>query len=203
MTIQGETSAPPHDGAPNEREDENTIEPVEPVESTEPAETPEDEPQKENKQSFMEAARSKRLRPFVIISVSYLLFTITDGAIRMIVLLHAYNKNFSALQVAVMFTLYELAGVVTNLAAGLMGARWGIRFTLIFGLILQLLSYGLLFGWQDDWSQTSAIIYVTVRWLENVWALTLVHCLTRLGYLIWFVSREYRWHRCLPVLPKT
>lgn len=69
------------------------------------------------KESFMTAARSKRLRPFVIISSSYLLYTITDGAIRMIVLLHAYNKNFSALEVAIMFTLYELAGVFTNLVS--------------------------------------------------------------------------------------
>ena len=115
-----------------------------------------------NKQSFMDAARSEALRPFVIISTSYLLFTITDGAIRMIVLLHAYNKNFSALQVAIMFTLYELAGVATNLAAGAMGARWGIRFTLVIGLSLQLLSYGLLFGWQDSWSKSTSIIYVTI-----------------------------------------
>ena len=103
-----------------------------------------------------------RLRPFVIISITYLLFTVTDGAIRMIVLLHAYNKSFSALQVAFMFTLYELAGVFTNLAAGMMGARWGIRFTLIVGLCLQIFSYGLLFGWQDDWSQRTAIVYVTI-----------------------------------------
>lgn len=130
----------------------NASQPTEPNNATEPAE----------KQTFMQAARSQRLRPFIIISISYLLFTITDGAIRMIVLLHAYNKSFSALQVAFMFTLYELAGVVTNLAAGLMGARWGIRFTLIFGLLLQILSYGLLFGWRDDWSQLLAIVYVTV-----------------------------------------
>jgi len=103
-----------------------------------------------------------RLRPFVIISITYLLFTVTDGAIRMIVLLHAYNKSFSALQVAFMFTLYELAGVFTNLAAGMMGARWGIRFTLIVGLCLQIFSYGLLFGWKEDWSQRTAIIYVTI-----------------------------------------
>jgi Major Facilitator Superfamily len=119
-------------------------------------------PEAEKHQSFMDAARSKALRPFVIISTSYLLFTITDGAIRMIVLLHAYNKGFSALQVAIMFTLYEAAGVVTNLAAGLMGARWGIKSTLVTGLCLQLFSYGLLFGWQDDWSQSTAIIYVTI-----------------------------------------
>jgi hypothetical protein len=113
------------------------------------------------KQSFVQAAGSKALRPFVIISSSYLLFTITDGAIRMIVLLHAYNKSFSAFEVAIMFTLYELAGVFTNLAAGVMGARWGIRFTLILGLTLQVISYALLFGWQDDWSKKQAIIYVT------------------------------------------
>jgi hypothetical protein len=74
-------------------------------------------------ESFMEAASSKRLRPFVIISSSYLLFTITDGAIRMIVLLHAYNKNFSALEVSIMFTLYELAGVFTNLVGPEINAR--------------------------------------------------------------------------------
>jgi hypothetical protein len=65
--------------------------------------------------NFMAAATSKALRPFVIISSSYLLFTITDGAMRTIVLLHAFNKSFSAWEVAVMFTLYELAGVFTNL----------------------------------------------------------------------------------------
>jgi len=43
-----------------------------------------------------------------------------------------------------------------------MGARWGIKCTLISGLMLQLVSYGLLFGWQDDWSQTTSIIYVTI-----------------------------------------
>eukprot|EP00586_Coscinodiscus_wailesii_P019282 CAMPEP_0172497588 /NCGR_PEP_ID=MMETSP1066-20121228/101884_1 /TAXON_ID=671091 /ORGANISM="Coscinodiscus wailesii, Strain CCMP2513" /LENGTH=378 /DNA_ID=CAMNT_0013270447 /DNA_START=55 /DNA_END=1187 /DNA_ORIENTATION=- len=106
--------------------------------------------------------KSSALRPFVIISSSYLLFTITDGAIRMIVLLHAYNKGFSAMQVAIMFTLYELAGAFTNLAAGMMGARWGIKLTLICGLTLQLLSYGLLFGWRDDWTQRQAMVYVTI-----------------------------------------
>ena len=59
--------------------------------------------------------RRGALFPFAIISISYLLFTVTDGALRMIVLLHAYSKDFSAMQVALMFTLYECAGVVTNL----------------------------------------------------------------------------------------
>jgi len=60
----------------------------------------------------------------------------------MIVLLHAYNLGFSAWQTAIMFTLYEVAGVVTNLLAGLMGARWGIKSTLLTGLTLQLAGIG-------------------------------------------------------------
>lgn len=126
-----------------------------------PDETPADSPEAQP-QGIMNAARSKALRPFIIISSSYLLFTITDGAIRLIVLLHAYNKGFSALEVAIMFSLYELAGVFTNLAAGFMGAAWGIRFTLVSGLTLQLFSYGLLFGWNDNWDKSTAIIYVTI-----------------------------------------
>jgi Major Facilitator Superfamily len=142
--------------------DENTSSSAPPMEESNlTTKTAATVPTEEKKESFMQAAGSKALRPFVIISSSYLLFTITDGAIRMIVLLHAYNKNFSALEVAIMFTLYELAGVFTNLAAGVMGARWGIKFTLICGLTLQLISYALLFAWKDEWTKEQAIIYVT------------------------------------------
>ena len=101
------------------------------------------------------------LLPFVVISSTYLLFTITDGALRMIVLLHAYRKSFTAMEVTLMFVLYELAGVGTNLAAGIAGARWGIRATLVTGLLLQIVTFGLLFGWEDGWSKSQAILYVT------------------------------------------
>jgi hypothetical protein len=60
-----------------------------------------------------------------------------------------------------MLTLFELAGVFINLAAGVMGSRWGIKFPLICGLSLQYISYVLLFGWQDTWSKTEVIVYVT------------------------------------------
>lgn len=39
----------------------------------------------------------------------------------MIVLLHAYNMGFTAMEVAIMFSMYELAGVFTNLLAGMAG----------------------------------------------------------------------------------
>lgn len=102
------------------------------------------------------------LYPFAIISITYLLFTVTDGAVRMIVLLHAYNKGFTAMDVAIMFSFYELAGVVTNLCAGMLGARWGIKTTMLTGLTVQLVAFGMLFGWQNDWSTVVAIVYVTI-----------------------------------------
>lgn len=101
------------------------------------------------------------LWPFIIVSSSYLLYTITDGAIRMVVLLHAYEKGFSAMEVAIMFTLYEVAGVVTNLLAGIAGSRWGLRTTLLVGLSLQLVGISSLFGWEDEWGKLEAIIFVT------------------------------------------
>ncbi len=59
-----------------------------------------------------------------------------------------------------MYSHYVLFRVVLQIA-GLLGAKWGIKFTLICGLTLQIFSYGLLFGWRDDWSKRNAIIYVT------------------------------------------
>ena len=60
-----------------------------------------------------------------------------------------------------MFTLYETAGVVTNLLAGLAGAKWGIKTTQCCGLILQLVGLGMLCGWQDSWDKTTSIVFVT------------------------------------------
>ncbi|GLC44908.1 hypothetical protein PLESTB_001687900 [Pleodorina starrii] len=122
------------------------------------------EPRAETRKEAMQRQFSA-LRPFVIISLSYLLFTTTDGAVRMIVLLHAYRSGFSAWQVAIMFSLYETAGVVTNLAAGMMGAKWGIKWTLLSGLSLQLAGISMLYGWRDGWSvpenRWKGILFVT------------------------------------------
>jgi len=61
------------------------------------------------------------LGPFAIMSLAYVLFTTTDGGVRIIVLLHAYNQGFTALALASIFSGYELAGVVVNLLAGMAG----------------------------------------------------------------------------------
>mmetsp|Transcript_6929 Transcript_6929/g.19561 ORF Transcript_6929/g.19561 Transcript_6929/m.19561 type:complete len:581 (-) Transcript_6929:750-2492(-) len=121
------------------------------------------------------------LKPFVIISSSYLLFTVTDGAVRMIVLLHAYNLGFSAFETALLFMLYELAGVVTNLLAGAAGARWGIKTTLLTGLSFQLLGFAMLMGWQNEWGEPGnrwkGMLYVTIA---QMWC-GIAKDLTKLG----------------------
>jgi len=134
----------------------------------------------ESRKAYMKREYST-LKPFVIISSSYLLFTITDGALRMIVLLHAYGLGFSAFETAILFTLYEVAGVVTNLLAGVMGAKWGIRATLLTGLSLQVLGIGMLFGWQNEWAleenRWKGMLYVIIA---QMWA-GIAKDLTKLG----------------------
>ena len=107
------------------------------------------------------------LLPYSIISLSYVLFTTTDGAVRMIVLLHAYALGFSAMELAGVFAAYEAAGVAVNLLAGMAGSRFGIKATLLAGLTCQLAALGLLAGWQRDWSRTTAILYVTLSQILN------------------------------------
>ena len=83
----------------------------------------------------------------------------------MIVLLHAYQLGFSAWETAVMFSLYELAGVATNLAAGFVGSRWGIRACLLGGLTTQLAGISLLYGFTEAWAapgqKWKGLVYVT------------------------------------------
>jgi hypothetical protein len=76
----------------------------------------------------------------------------------------AYNQGFTAMEVAIMFTLYEVAGVVTNLAAGMLGARWGLKTTLLSGLTVQLVGLGMLFGWQNDWAKATVRYIYMVFW---------------------------------------
>ena len=66
-----------------------------------------------------------------------------------------------------MFSLYELAGVATNLLAGMAGATWGLRTTHVSGLAVQFLGIAMLCGWQDSWSKPTAILYVTLAQMLN------------------------------------
>ena len=81
---------------------------------------------------------------YVLITGSYWAFTLTDGALRMLVVLHFHELGYSPMDIAFLFLFYELFGVVTNLLGGWLAARSGLAITVIGGLLLQVIALGML-----------------------------------------------------------
>ena len=100
------------------------------------------------------------MRAYATVTASYWSFMLTDGALRMLVLLHFNALGFSPLQLAWLFLLYELAGIITNLSAGWLAARFGLLATLYSGLIIQIGALSALAGLDNTWSITSSVIFV-------------------------------------------
>lgn len=84
------------------------------------------------------------LRQYLVVTGNYWAFTLTDGALRMLIVLHFYNLGYSPLAIASLFLFYEFFGVVTNLAGGWLGARLGLNKTMNIGLMLQVLALAML-----------------------------------------------------------
>ncbi|AHE97725.1 organoarsenical effux MFS transporter ArsJ [Thioalkalivibrio paradoxus] len=78
------------------------------------------------------------LAAYARITANYWAFTITDGAIRMLVVLYFHQLGYSPLEIALLFLFYEFFGIVTNLAGGWLAARLGLNTTLISGTLLQI-----------------------------------------------------------------
>lgn len=84
------------------------------------------------------------VRQYLVITGNYWAFTLTDGALRMLVVLHFHALGYTPLEIALLFVFYELFGVVTNLVGGYLGARMGLNRTMNIGLLLQILALGML-----------------------------------------------------------
>ncbi|WP_236687888.1 organoarsenical effux MFS transporter ArsJ [Jannaschia aquimarina] len=85
---------------------------------------------------------------------------LTDGALRMLVLLHFHTLGFTPIQLAGLFVLYEVAGIVTNLTAGWLAARFGLASTLHAGLGLQIAALLALTALDPDWSIAASVAFV-------------------------------------------
>ena len=85
---------------------------------------------------------------------------LTDGALRMLVLLHFHTLGFSPVQLAYLFVLYEIAGMVTNLCAGWIAARFGLTSTLYAGLGLQVLALLAMAQLDPTWVVGASVVYV-------------------------------------------
>ena len=110
--------------------------------------------------SVAEAAPTISIRNYAIVTAAYWAFTITDGALRMLVLLHFNQLGYTPVQLAFLFLLYEFFGIVTNLVGGWVASRTGLRFTLVFGLVLQVVALGLLALLNRSWSTALSVAYV-------------------------------------------
>ena len=96
-------------------------------------------------------------RQYAIVTGNYWAFTLTDGALRMLVVLHFHQLGYTPLQVASLFLFYEVFGVVTNLVGGWLGARIGLNRTMHIGLGLQVAAL--------------AMLMVPAAWLTVVWVM--------------------------------
>ncbi|BBI62809.1 hypothetical protein HSBAA_41150 [Vreelandella sulfidaeris] len=84
------------------------------------------------------------MRQYMLITGNYWAFTITDGALRMLVVMHFHQLGYSPLEIAMLFLFYEAFGVVTNLVGGWLGARLGLNRTMNVGLGLQIIALAML-----------------------------------------------------------
>ncbi|MEM7128286.1 MAG: organoarsenical effux MFS transporter ArsJ [Chloroflexota bacterium] len=100
------------------------------------------------------------IKSYALVTAAYWGFTLTDGALRMLVLLYFHNLGYNAFQVAMLFLLYEFFGVVTNLVGGWIGSRFGLKITLFSGLGIQILALIMLALLPAGWSQWMAIGYI-------------------------------------------
>jgi predicted MFS family arabinose efflux permease len=108
-------------------------------------------------------SKQGQLRQYALVTANYWTFTLTDGALRMLILLYFYELGYSPLDIALLFIFYEVFGVITNLLGGWLGARIGLNNTMNFGLLLQIVALLLLLVPQAT---------LTVMWVMVVQALS-------------------------------
>ena len=101
-------------------------------------------------------------RNYAIVTAAYWGFTLTDGALRMLVLLHFYKLGYSPFALAFLFLLYEAAGVLANLVGGWLATRYGITRMLTVGLVTQITGFTLLSMLDPGWTAVMSVAWVVL-----------------------------------------
>ena len=99
----------------------------------------------------MTAKASGDLRNYILVTAAYWADTLADGASRILVLFFFYNLGYTPFQLATIFVFYELFGIITNLVGGWLAARFGLKFTLFSGLIVQIVALSMLALAPEAW----------------------------------------------------
>ena len=102
------------------------------------------------------------VRHYAIVTAAYWGFTLTDGALRMLVLLHFYKLGYSPFTLAFLFLLYEAAGVLANLIGGWLATRYGITRMLTVGLLTQITGFTVLSLLNPQWAPALSVAWVVV-----------------------------------------
>lgn len=104
--------------------------------------------------------RLSALQQYMVVTANYWAFTLTDGALRMLVVFHFHELGYSTLEIALLFLFYELFGILTNLFGGWLGGRFGLRLTLWTGTLLQVAALLMLIPVADSWPKWWSVAYV-------------------------------------------
>lgn len=99
-------------------------------------------------------------RNYLIVTASYWGFTLTDGALRMLVLFHFFRLGYTPFTLAFLFLLYEAAGVVANVGGGYFASRYGIPRMLAVGQVLQIAGLIMLSLLDPAWSAVLSVAWV-------------------------------------------
>ncbi len=102
------------------------------------------------------------LRNYAIVTSAYWGFTLSDGALRMLVLLHFYRLGYSPFTLALLFLLYEFSGILANLIGGWLATRYGISRMLAVGLATQVAGFLMLSQLSPDWSASLSVVWVVI-----------------------------------------
>ncbi|MFC4864876.1 organoarsenical effux MFS transporter ArsJ [Pseudomonas sp. MAHUQ-62] len=106
---------------------------------------------------------STEVRQYLLVTGNYWAFTLTDGALRMLVVLHFHTLGYTPLQIAALFLFYEIFGVITNLVGGYLGARLGLNRTMNIGLGMQVIALLML---------AVPPVWLTIPWVMGAQALS-------------------------------
>ncbi len=101
---------------------------------------------------------SSALRNYLIVTGGYWAFTLTDGAIRMLVVLYFHLLGYSPFEVAMLFLFYEFFGIVTNLLGGWLASRIGLNITMHIGMALQVVALSMLMV-PDSWLNVAYVMF--------------------------------------------
>ena len=108
----------------------------------------------------MSAEATKRhdgdLRNYALVTAAYWADTIADGAIRLLVLFYFYGLGYTPFQLATIFAFYEIFGIATNLVGGWLAARFGLKTTLVMGMVTQILAW-----YDNEWGYANRLVELT------------------------------------------